>query len=118
MSLISNKGSSLKFIIFVIDGAGNTAGADEMKKIDAFNDQLRRDGNWVAAAGIAGPENATLIDNREGKNEIVRTSLFKGPEHYSGFWLIEAKTEEEARLLALNGSLACNRKVELRPFLR
>ena len=34
-----------------------------------------------------------------------------------GFWLIEAADEAVAKELALAGSKACNRKVELRPLL-
>jgi len=108
----------LKFVIFVIDGPNNPANPDEMANIDAFNDQLRREGNWVTAAGIVGPDRATLIDNRDGKGDIREASLFDSPEYYSGFWLIEANAEEDAKKLALAGSLACNRKVELRPYIQ
>lgn len=107
----------MKFIIFVIDGPDNPANANEIKMIDAFNEKLQSQGNWITAAGIAGPARAILIDNRNGKEEILERSLFDTPEHYSGFWLIEASSEEGARMLALEGSLACNRKVELRPYL-
>lgn len=89
-----------------------------MANIDAFNDQLRREGNWVTAAGIVGPRFATLIDNRNGKREMVEGSLFNSPDYYSGFWLIEAGSAEEARQLAFGGSQACNRKVELRPYIQ
>jgi hypothetical protein len=110
--------NELKFIIFVIDGPSNPANSGEMQEIDAFNEKLRAKGKWVTAAGIVGPERAVLIDNRNGKSEIREASLFEGSEYYSGFWLIEADSEEEAKQLALAGSLACNRRVELRPFLR
>jgi hypothetical protein len=35
----------------------------------------------------------------------------------SGFWIIQADSLEQAQALAAEGSKACNRKVELRPFL-
>ncbi|NCV96034.1 MAG: hypothetical protein EBW33_04775 [Actinobacteria bacterium] len=108
----------MKFIIFVIDGPNNPASPNEIEKIDAFNDLLRDGGHWVTAAGIVGPERATLIDNRGEKGEVQSASLFNSKEYYSGFWLVEANTEEDAKKLALAGSLACNRKVELRPYLR
>ena len=108
----------MRFVIFVIDGPNNPASAGEMQNIDAFNENLRANGNWVTAAGIVGPNRATLIDNRGGKGEIREASLFDSPDYYSGFWLIEANTEDDAKKLALAGSLACNRKVELRPYLQ
>jgi hypothetical protein len=43
--------------------------------------------------------------------------LFEDKENYSGFWLIQAADLESAQTLALEGSMACNRKVELRPLL-
>ncbi|NCV44926.1 MAG: hypothetical protein EBW15_09115 [Actinobacteria bacterium] len=79
---------------------------------------LQKNGNWVTAAGIQGPKSAFLIDNRDGKGEVLTGSLFNAPEHYSGFWIIETSSEEEARKLALAGSRACNRRVELRPFIQ
>jgi len=108
----------MRFVIFVIDGPGNPANADEMKHIDAFNEKLQNNGHWITAAGIREAGAATVIDNRANKGEVISGSLFNAPEYYSGFWLIEAASDEEAHQLALQGSLACNRKVELRPYIR
>lgn len=107
----------MRFIIFVIDGPGNLADPNEMAQIDAFNDELQKNGQWITAAGIAQSAGATLIDNRNGKGEVQAGSLVKSSENYSGFWLIEAESAEIAKELALAGSKACNRKVELRPYL-
>jgi hypothetical protein len=107
----------MKFIIFVIDGTANTATGTEMQDIDAFNDQLEANGNWIYAAGIGEPSSATLIDNRLGLGSVAAGSLSQGAEHYSGFWLIEADNFEQAKELSAAGSNACNRRVELRPFL-
>ena len=107
----------MKFIIFVIDGSANTATGTEMHDIDAFNDLLEANGNWIYAAGIGEPSSATLIDNRLGLGAVDSGSLSQGAEHYSGFWLIQADSLEQAKELAAAGSMACNRRVELRPFL-
>ena len=107
----------MRFIIFVIDDQSNSARPGEMEAIDAFNDSLREGGNWIYAAGIGRPESASVIDNRDELGAIAAGSLFAGAEHYSGFWLIEAESLEAAKALAAAGSLACNRRVELRPFL-
>jgi hypothetical protein len=107
----------MRFVIFVIDGPNNPANADEMKQIDAFNEKLQSNGHWITAAGIREAGAATVIDNRANKGEVKSGSLFDAPEYYSGFWLIEAATEQEAHQIALEGSLACNRKVELRPYI-
>lgn len=108
----------MRFVIFVIDGPGNPANSHEMADIDAFNEMLQSNGHWITAAGIRPGSSATVIDNRNNKGDVKSGSLFDAPEHYSGFWLIEAGSEEVAHQLALAGSLACNRKVELRPYIQ
>lgn len=107
-----------RYIIFVIDGPGNPASADEMKQIDSFNEKLQKNGHWVMAAGIQQASGATLIDNRNNKNQVENASLMTGTDSYSGFWIIEAESEEQAKELAKEGSLCCNRRVELRAYLR
>lgn len=107
----------MKFIVFVIDTATNSGNASEMSAIDAFNDELQSNGHWVFAAGIAAPSNAKLFDFT-GDNQLTSDgSLFKEEHFYSGFWIIEAESDVVAEQLAAKGSHACNRRVELRPFL-
>ena len=107
----------MRFVIFVIDGSSNSATGNEMAAIDAFNNRLNAGNHLLLAAGIAEPSRATLIDNRAGAGIETKGSLFTAPEHYSGFWIISAESEEQAAAFAREGSAACNRKVELRPFL-
>lgn len=111
----------MRYVIFVIDQPDNLGNPAEMTAIDTFNEQLQSNGYWVMAAGIGEPKSATLIDNRSDKGEVSHVSLFDGHqshnEHYSGFWIIDTPSHEVALALAAQGSKACNRKVELRPFL-
>ena len=88
-----------------------------MADIDAFNEMLEANGHWITAAGINHGAAASLIDNRNGAGISNPGSLQNGSEHYSGFWLINASSLDEAKSLAEQGSKACNRKVELRPYL-
>jgi hypothetical protein len=108
----------LKFVLFVIDGGINTANGDEMQAIDAFNQMLEDNGHWITAGGIHSGAEATVIDNRNDAGVVNKGSLYNEPEHYSGFWLINAENESQAIELAKQGSKACNRKVEVRPYLR
>jgi len=87
-----------------------------MHEIDNFNSELSRHNQLVMAAGIAGSPRGLLIDNR-GTKELVESGSLNGSEFYSGFWIIEASTESLAKQIASDASKACNRKVELRPFL-
>lgn len=107
----------MKFIIFVIDDQLEKASNNEMEAINAFNDKLQADGHWITAAGISHGAAATVLDNRDGAGLVTTGSIHNDDEHYSGFWLIEAEDKETALRLAAEGSKACNRKVELRPYL-
>jgi hypothetical protein len=106
----------MKFLISVIDGESASAKPDEMSAIDAFNDKLRANGHWVFAWGLEDPTASVVIDNRDGTNIIVSGPLVESPEWVSGVWIIEAPDYSTASQLALEGSHACNRRVELRPF--
>ena len=106
----------MRFIIFVIDNHSNSGTGSEIQEIDKFNSELTRKGQLVLAAGIAGSEMGTLVDNRHGAG-LASSGSLNGQDFYSGFWVIDAETSEEAKGLAMRGSQACNRTVELRPFL-
>lgn len=106
----------MKYLISVIDDVFNSGTLAEMKAIDAFNDQLRADGQLIIALGLQAPQMGTVIDNREGSNFETGKPLFDEKENVSGFWIIEVLDSETAKRLAYEASRACNRKVELRPM--
>lgn len=107
----------MNFLISVIDDQTNSASGDEMTAIDVFNDRLVADGHWVFAGGLGSPMNAIVIDNRGGENVVVNGPFIESKEYLAGFWIITAPNLDLALKLATEGSKACNRKVELRPFL-
>jgi hypothetical protein len=106
----------MRFLISVIDDLSNSGTPAEMVEINAFNDKLRANNQFIFAWGLQAPETATVIDNRGGANTETGKPLFDAKEHYSGLWLIEAADAETAKQLAYEASKACNRKVELRPL--
>ena len=106
----------MRFIIFVIDNQSNSGTGSEIEEIDKFNSELSSKGQLVLAAGIASSEMGTLVDNRLGAG-LTSSGSLNGQDFYSGFWIIDAETSEEAKTLAMHSSQACNRRVELRPFL-
>jgi hypothetical protein len=106
----------MRFLISVIDDLSNSGTPAEMVEIDAFNEKLRANNQFIFAWGLQAPETATVIDNRGGANTETGKPLFDAKEHYSGLWLIEAADAETAKQLAYEASKACNRKVELRPL--
>jgi hypothetical protein len=88
-----------------------------MAAIDVFNDRLKAEGYWVFAGGLGSPSTATVIDNRSGEAVFTDGPFVESKEYLAGFWIIEAADLDVALKLAAEGSKACNRKVEVRPFL-
>ena len=107
----------MHYLVSVIDDTAGSASTDEMAAIDEFNDRLQAEGHWVFAAGIGGPDTATVIDNRGAEAVLTDGPFVESKEYLAGFWVIEAADLDVALKLAAEGSKACNRKVEVRPFL-
>jgi hypothetical protein len=107
----------MQYLVSVIHDRAGLATPEEDAAIDVFNDRLRAEGHWVFAGGLALPSTATVIDNR-GEDPLVTDGPFlESKEYLAGFWIIEAADLDVALELAAEGSKACNRKIEVRPFL-
>lgn len=102
----------------VVDTRTNSGTPEETVAINAFNDMLEANGHWITAGGVEAPALSTIVDNRNGANVVVSGPLVDSPEFMSGFWIIEATDDATALELAKQASLACNRKIDLRRYLR
>jgi hypothetical protein len=107
----------MQYLVSVINDSADLATPEEMAAIDVFNDRLIADGHWVFAGGLGGPDSATVIDNRGGEAMVTDGPFLESKEYLVGFWIMEAGDLDVALKLAAEGSKACNRKVEVRPFL-
>jgi hypothetical protein len=107
----------MQYLVSVITDTTELATPDEMAAIDVFNDRLRAEGHWVFAGGLGSPDPATVIDNRGAEAVFTDGPFVESKEFLIGFWIIEAPDLDVALKLATEGSKACNRKVEVRPFL-
>jgi hypothetical protein len=107
----------MQYLLNVIHDSSILATASEMEAIDVFNDRIQAEGYWVFAGGLGSPSMATVVDNRGGEALVTDGPFVETKEHVIGFWIIEAPDLDVALKLATEGSEACNRKVEVRPFL-
>ncbi|MGN6333349.1 MAG: YciI family protein [Motilibacteraceae bacterium] len=107
----------MQYLVSVIDDSTGSATDDEMAQIDAYNDRLQADGHWVFAGGLGAPGTATVVDNRGGDPVLTDGPFLESKEYLAGFWILEAADLDVALRLAAEGSRACNRRVEVRPFL-
>jgi hypothetical protein len=109
----------MQYLMNVIHDSRGLAPDDEMAAIGEFNDGMKSDGYLVFAGGLGFPdaETATVFDNRASAGLVTDGPFVESKEFVVGFWIIDVPSLEVARELAAEGSKACNRKVELRPFL-
>jgi hypothetical protein len=107
----------MQYLVSVIfDETDGLATPSEMAAIDTFNERLQAEGHWVFAGGLNPPSTATVIDNRGGEAMFSDGPFVESKEYLAGFWIIEAPDLDVALKLAAEGSKACNRRVEVRPF--
>ncbi len=106
----------MQYFLSVISDGTELAAPGEEAAIDAFNDSLRANGYWVYANGLAEPGTATVVDGRGEEPVFTDGPFLESKEYLAGFWVIDAPNFDVALKLATEGSRACNRKVELRPF--
>ena len=106
----------MQYLVSVINDSSDLATQEEMAAIDAFNDRIKAAGHWVFAAGLGSPDAATVIDNRGDEPLFSDGPFVESKEYLVGFWIMEAADLDVALKLAAEGSKACNRKVEVRPF--
>ena len=107
----------MQYLVSVIDDTARLATPEEQAAIDVFNDLLQAEGHWVFAGGLGAPDSATVIDNRGEEAMFTDGPFLESKEYLAGFWIMEAPDLDVALKLAAEGSKACNRKIEVRPFL-
>ena len=108
----------MHYLVSVIDDKAEPGGTpNELAAIDVFSNRLVAEGHWVFAGGLGSPSTATVIDNRGEEAMFTDGPFVETKEWLAGFWVIEAPDLDVALKLAAEGSKACNRKVEVRPFL-
>ena len=107
----------MQYLVSVIDDTAGLATPEERAATAVFNDRLIADGHWVFAGGLGAPISATVIDNRGEEAIFTDGPFIESKEYLAGFWVMEAPDLDVALKLAAAGSKACNRKVEVRPFL-
>lgn len=84
--------------------------------VEAFNAQLRADGDWVFAGGLHEPETATVVRTEGGRVTTTDGPFAESKEQIGGFWVVTAPDLDAALALAAKASTACRGPVEVRPF--
>jgi len=83
----------------------------------AYDEQLMRDGHFLAASALQGVSTATTIRVRDGKMSMTDGPFAETKEVLAGFIFIEAKDMDEARRIGAHIPMARHGSVEVRPEL-
>ncbi len=72
-----------------------------------LNVALRQEGSFVAAEGLAMPNEARVVRaGADGKPEVTDGPFAEAKEFLAGFWIVEVKAREDAYAIAARVSLA------------
>ena len=107
----------MQYLLSVIHDNASFATPEQDAAIDVFNERLQAEGHWVFAGGLGSPVTATVVDSRGGEAVFTDGPFVESKEYLAGFWIMEAPDLDVALKLAAEGSKACHRKIEVRPFL-
>ena len=99
----------MQYLVSVIGDEAGLATPDEMAAIGAYNDRLEAEGHWVFAGGLAAPDTATVIDNRDGEAVFTDGPFLETKEHLIGLWIIKAPDLDVALALAARMSIPLTR---------
>lgn len=102
----------------VVDSLSDPGRPEEPGAVDAFNVKIDAAGQRIIAAGVAAPDKSMVFDNRHGVGHVSAGPVVEVDDYMAGFWVIDVENRSVAEALAAEASLACNRRIELRPFLR
>ena len=105
-----------QFLILVRGKYHEISPEETQKSLARFGEWVQKtlDGRYVAGAPLEN-DDARLL---KSKTEVLTDGPFlESKEYVAGFWIIEAPDLDVALKLGAAGSKACNRKLEVRPFL-
>lgn len=104
----------MRYLMSVINSGAVQASSEEGLRIDAFNERMQAAGQRIAAHGLYEPELAKSVDARTEVVTVFDGLINPTEEFMIGFWIVEVDSHETAMQLAIEGSRACNRRIELR----
>ena len=87
-----------------------------IRKLGAFNEELRTSGAWVFAGGLHEPGTATVVRVRDGDVLTTDGPYVEGKEHVGGLTILAAPDLDAALAWGRKLSEATTLPVEVRPF--
>jgi hypothetical protein len=77
-------------------GADFAPGVDDVQEMMKFNEGLAKSGNLILLDGLHPPSMGARVSFKGGKPMVVDGPFAESKEVLGGFWIINAKSKEEA----------------------
>ena len=100
-----------------IQSADWTPDVESVGEMTKFNEAMVQAGVLLAADGLAAPDTAKRISVRGGEKVVTDGPFAESKEVVGGYWIIQAKSEEEALEWAKRVPLGEGPEVELRRIM-
>lgn len=95
--------------------AGFVPNMKDMEKMGAYNDELGKAGMLLALDGLTPPATMSArVTFKDGKSKVTDGPFTEAKEVVGGYWIIEAKSREEALAWAARIPGGDNEMVEVR----
>jgi hypothetical protein len=89
---------------------------EALARVNAFADECRRRGAFVAGHPLQGEHTATTVSVRDGKTLITDGPFLETHEHLGGVYVLDCRTLDEAMELAALCPMAADGSIEVRPI--
>jgi hypothetical protein len=91
--------------------------ADSLARVNAFADECRRRGTFVAGHPLQPEHTATTVSVRNGKTLITDGPFTETHEHLGGAYILDCRNLDEALELAALCPMAEQGSIEVRPIV-
>lgn len=92
----------MRFMMMIIPGGYEAAASDALPDVETveamtkYNEDLTRAGIMLSGEGLHPPATANRVSFKAGKATITDGPFTEAKEAIGGFWIIQAKSQEEA----------------------
>jgi hypothetical protein len=114
----------MRFMMFMYPGISEeewNPSAEDLEAMGRYNEELRKAGMLLSLDGLHPPGEGALVNFSDGKASVTDGPFAEAKEVVGGYWLIQARSKEEAvewakRCPGENCSIEVRRVFEMEDF--